>query len=138
MSAKRYDLYVKQGEDATIEIDWYESGAIVDVTGWQGAMQARTEFSSPTTLLSLATADDGFGGSPDQGLSLDDDGHILVSIPAATSSAFPIDPSCPSKTTAGVFWVQLGVYDLELTDTEGTHIRLAGGRLYLSPEVTRP
>lgn len=136
--AKRFDLYVKQGEDHTVRVRWSEDGTQEILAGWTAAMQARPTAASANTLLSLTSDPAGLSDAEYAGgIFLDEDGDLLLTIPGETSTALVVPPDLPSRATNGIVWLQLGVYDLELRDPEGTVIRLAAGRLYLSPEVTR-
>tara|TARA_R110000822_G_scaffold146025_1_gene285005 strand:- start:114 stop:497 length:384 start_codon:yes stop_codon:yes gene_type:complete len=126
MAAGRYTFIVEQGATTDWEISWKDkNGAAVDLTGYTGRMQIRSDYGSSGTLYASLTntlAADGTGlnflGSA--GLLPLASGSIGVYISAAVTSAFTFTEA---------------KYDLELQ--KGTKVtRLLSGKVKLSKEVT--
>lgn len=99
----------------------YQSGGVLtyypplDLTGYTARMQVRPSVGSATVLIDLST----------------DAGGIVID--AANGI---IERRLEASATAALTW-SLGVYDLELTAPDGFTVRLATGRVTVSPEVTR-
>lgn len=126
MAAGRYTFIVEQGATTDWEITWKDkNGAPMDLTGYTGRMQIRSDYGEAGTLYASLTntlASDGTGlnflGSA--GLLPLTSGSIGIYISAASSSAFTFTEA---------------KYDLELQ--KGTKVtRLLSGKVKLSKEVT--
>jgi hypothetical protein len=126
MAAGKYTFIVEQGATTDWEITWKDkNGAAVDLTGYTGRMQIRSDYGSSGTLYASLTntlAADGTGlnflGS--DGLLPLTSGSIGIYISAAVTSAFTFTEA---------------KYDLELQ--KGTKVtRLLSGKVKLSKEVT--
>jgi hypothetical protein len=126
MAAGRYTFIVEQGATTDWEISWKDKNDVaMDLTGYTGRMQIRSDYGSSGTLYASLTntlAADGTGlnflGSA--GLLPLASGSIGVYISAAVTSAFTFTEA---------------KYDLELQ--KGTKVtRLLSGKVKLSKEVT--
>jgi len=113
--ASKYNIKIERGATFSLVLTWKdETEAPVNLTGYTARMHIREKASSSTTLLELTTENSGIvlGGVL---------GTIEISIPAATSTAFP--------------W-SVGVYDLELVS--GSFVkRMLQGNVTVDTEVTR-
>tara|TARA_R110002074_G_scaffold164823_1_gene324640 strand:+ start:310 stop:693 length:384 start_codon:yes stop_codon:yes gene_type:complete len=126
MAAGRYTFIVEQGATTDFEVEWKDkNGAAVDLAGYTGRMQIRSDYGSGGTLYANLTSTTGSDGT---GLSLYGSGGVLplasgsigIYISATSSSAFTFDEA---------------VYDLEMR--KGTEVtRLLSGKVKLSKEVT--
>ena len=117
MAAFKVPLKIDQGTDFELSAVW-KAGTPkvpVDLTGCTAVAHIRSSLDSPTTLIALSSATGGItlGGTS---------GEVKIAIPRAL--------------TEGVTW-RAGVYDLELTMTNGKRRRLMYGSVSVSPEVTR-
>jgi hypothetical protein len=132
MAAGKYSFVLEQGSTINWEIQYKDStGSPIDLTGYQGKMQFKSNFAdnTPTTYLTLSSslnADGtglnlhGSGGSKPYS-----SGSIGIYIAACTSSMLTFDTA---------------YYDLELSYGTGscpTVVRLLEGQVKLSKEVTR-
>lgn len=132
MAAGKYSFVLEQGSTTDWEIQYKDStGSPIDLTGYQGRMQIRSNFAddNPTTYLTLSSSlqPDGTGlnlhGSG--GTKPFSSGSIGIYISACTSSMLTFNTA---------------YYDLELYYGSGTCptvIRLLEGQVKLSKEVTR-
>lgn len=127
--AEAYDWYIRQGQDESFQLRWSEDGVVVDLSLWSAAFQIRESAASTTPIFSRSSA----VGT----ITLDDEANILLSVPAATSAGWTVSALRPTKVVDNTVWTDLGVYDLELTDTDGAVVRLIQGRVWISLEVTR-
>tara|TARA_R110001592_G_scaffold117811_1_gene319960 strand:- start:82 stop:465 length:384 start_codon:yes stop_codon:yes gene_type:complete len=126
MAAGRYTFIVEQGATTDWEISWKDKdGAAIDLSGYTGRMQIRSDYGSGGTLyasLTNVTASDGTGLNFYGSTSLLPltSGSIGIYISAAVTSAFTFSEA---------------KYDLELQ--KGTKVtRLLSGKVKLSKEVT--
>jgi hypothetical protein len=102
----------KQGSTFSRTLTWSIDGLPVNLTGYTAAMQVKTSYGSPTSVVSLTTG---------SGLTLGGTaGTIAIEISAVATAAIP----------AGEY-----VYDLELT-SGATVTRLIEGPFTVTPEVT--
>lgn len=132
MAAGKYSFVLEQGSTINWEIQYKDStGSPIDLTGYQGKMQFKSNFAdnTPTTYLTLSSSlnADGTGlnlhGS--DGSKPYSSGSIGIYIAACTSSMLTFDTA---------------YYDLELSYGTGscpTVVRLLEGQVKLSKEVTR-
>ena len=120
MPATRKALVVDQGADFVQEWQWLvkanptEEAEPRDLTGWTARMQIRRSTSAEKVLAELTTAN-GL-------LLLNHEGLVRIKIPAEVSTEWDFSS---------------GVYDLENVDPDGGVTRFAGGRVTVTPEVTR-
>jgi hypothetical protein len=121
--SETFNLTIDQGA----KLIWYvgyddSNGDLVDLTGYTAKMQARQKASSSTTILDLSSDDDDIdlGEFTSEGETY----NIRVTVDAADTAALP--------TTKGVY--DLEVYPAGVT---ADAIRVVGGLLTISPEVTR-
>lgn len=113
-------LLILQGATFRKRLRWSSpSGVPIDLTGCTARMQVREEKASPTVLLSLSTT-----VSPDAG---------LIVLGGADGT---IDLVVSAEITAAIAWTG-GVWDLEITLSNGDVVRLAEGSVSVSGEVTR-
>lgn len=109
--------YAGQTLDQTFTVT--SGTAVVDLTGYTGAMKARTDYAASTAVITLGTASITLGGTA---------GTIRVQQTAAQTAAI--------GSAAGYAQTNY-VYDLELTSGGGEVTRLLQGLLTISPEATR-
>jgi hypothetical protein len=128
MAAGKYSFTIEQGSTVNFEIQYKDSsGNPVDLTGFNGRMQIRSNFAdnSPITYATLSSslAADGTGlnFSGSNGTTPPTSGSIGIIISAASSSAFTFDTAR---------------YDLEIY-SGNTVTRLLEGMVKLDKEVTR-
>ncbi len=120
----RWDL---TGEDAIVQgADWrremlltYDTGTIWDTAGYTGRMMIRADYASPV-LLDCSTAN----------------GRIEIGIQGTAPNQRNIAITLTAATTAALTFADLAVFDLELTDATGHVIRVYGGYVSLSRQVT--
>jgi hypothetical protein len=113
----RYDLTIYQGATFDLTMTWRQGTPLapVNLTGYTARMQLRETTGSPTTVLSLTSANGGgitLGGAA---------GTIALNVSATVTAAM----------APGTY-----LYDLELV-SGATVTRLVEGRAVVSPEVTR-
>jgi hypothetical protein len=126
MAAGRYSFIIEQGSTLDFEIQYKDSNNVpIDLTGYSGRMQIRSNIDSPTPIITLSSSLDadgtGLNFSGSNGTTPPTSGSIGIYISAASSSAFTF-------TTA--------VYDLEIVS--GSRVtRILEGGVSLSREVTR-
>lgn len=126
MAAGRYSFIIEQGSTLDFEIQYKDSNNVpIDLTGYSGRMQIRSNIDSPTPIITLSSSLDadgtGLNFSGSNGITPPTSGSIGIYISAASSSAFTF-------TTA--------VYDLEIVS--GSRVtRILEGGVSLSREVTR-
>ena len=113
----RYDFTIYQGASFDRTFTWRtgDPAANVNLTGYTGRMQVRSNTTAPTVALEVSTANGrmALGGAA---------GSIAVTVTATDTAAL----------AAGYF-----VYDMELVSPGGAVTRLLEGRITVSPEVTR-
>lgn len=115
--AAKYKIKIDQGATLRLVFTW-KTGATqipVDLTGYTGRMQIRSDISSPDIIKDLTTENGGItlGGV---------DGKIMLYISALDTATFDFESA---------------VYDIELIAANGDVIRILEGEVTLSPEVTR-
>lgn len=116
MTPFRHNLTIYQGATFHHPFRW-KAGTPptpVDLTGCTARMQVRLRVDSPTALLTLTTETGG--------ITLGAEGSIVLRVDAAATTA--------------INWTS-GVYDLEVTLSNGDIRRLLYGSVQVSPEVTR-
>lgn len=123
------NIHIAQGTDYTFQITWLEDDEPVDLSGWSGIMQIRQTPPSTTVLLSADTNDGR--------LTLSSEGVVEANFSAADTSAISIPFDAPIRIIEGVSYLEIGVYDIELTDPDDVVMRLVQGKVYLSAEVSR-
>ena len=123
MIAGNYNLFIEQGATFTrlIEIEYPDPSDVTtflpfDLTGHSASMQIRRTIDSPTTQATLNSSNGGIEIQP---------GEIVNALRISLSAS----------VTAGI--TSDGVYDLEITDTNGNVQRILKGSVTLSPQVTR-
>ena len=115
--AGTYHLRIDQGSDYALQLVYRDAdGEPMPLDGYTAALQIRRRHSSRETLLEL---------SDGEGITLGEDGEIQIEIPAAQTADLPARERGP-----------VGVWDIELTNSTNVN-RLLGGKVYVSPEVTR-
>jgi hypothetical protein len=120
-----YNLFVRQGQDFSLQVRWSEDGEVVDLTEWSGLMQIRAGSAAGAVIFE------------ESGPAMDAESTFVVDIPASVSSAWAVSSMFPTVQIAGTTWVDLGAYDVEIVSPGGQTIRLVEGRVMLSPEVSR-
>lgn len=115
--AGTYHLRIDQGSDYALQLTYQDAeGESIDVSSHTAALQIRTTHEDADTLLELDHSN---------GITLAANGEILIEITAAQTESLPTSVRNP-----------VGVWDIELTGG-GLVKRLLGGKVYVSPEVTR-
>jgi len=110
-----YNPTVDQGATWSLEVEYLDNNDVpINLTGYTGEMQLRTDYSDATADLTLSSAN---GGIVINGAA----GKVLVTITAAQSRALP---------------QSFYLYDLELTSGASV-IRLIQGQITVAGEVTR-
>jgi len=116
------DWTVPQGADTTNALRYGtvtgETTTYPDLTTWTARAQIRDVVAGEVWVEFLSTSSSG------PRIDLTDDGYVTVILPAATTEAWTDE-----QTRA--------VYDVELIKPDGTVIRLAMGKVKVSPDVTR-
>lgn len=115
MTAFKYNIKLDQGATNREKFTWKDESGPIDLTGCSAKSQVRENIVSEQVLVELSTIDNTIvlGGAL---------GTVeLIFLPAHTE---------------GVSW-RSGVYDVEVTLSNGDIRRLVGGSISLSPEVTR-
>ena len=129
MAAGKYSFVIEQGATTDLNVEWKDSaGAPVNLTGYHGRMQIRTDYGG-TLICSLSSSATGAPASPDgtglnmsgsNGTTAITSGSIGIFISAASSSNFNFGEA---------------KYDLELV--KGSVVtRLLEGRVKLSKNIT--
>jgi hypothetical protein len=114
--AAEYDLNIDQGATFRQNFRW-EAGdppAPVDLTGCSAELHIRARARDAQPLVAASTSN----GK----LTLDNAGNIHLVLSAADTA---------------ILTVKEAVYDLEITLTNGDVNRLVGGKVFVSPQVTR-
>jgi hypothetical protein len=113
----KYDICIPKGATYDQAFTWKDiNGSIFDLSLFTAAMQIRVSAGAPDPpTISLTTSNSGI-------ILAATDPNISLFISAANTAAIPIAS---------------GVYDLEITDTDGIVTRLLEGKVKFSPEVTR-
>lgn len=133
MPAARFDITIEEGSRTRVRWRWLQADGVTpyDLSSYSALLQVREDKQSNTVLLQAATADltgaDGAGW-----LTLDDEGYILLDIPA--NETFP----------ASLAELKKALYDLKLYPTgfdetpedETDTIRLVEGKVIVSHQVT--
>ena len=125
MAAGKYSFIIEQGATTNFQINWNdESGSAVDLAGYHGRMQLRSDYNStPLISLSSSLSADGTGInlSGSNGTTPLSSGSIGIYISAYSSSFLEFGEA---------------LYDLELV--KGNEVtRLLEGRIKLSKNVTK-
>jgi hypothetical protein len=110
------DNAIQQGATFTRSFVWKSaSGTPVDLTGYSAQMQVRKSVTSPDVIVELSTANSRIvlGGAL---------GTIVLTLTALQTSAIT---------------AKAGVYDLELSASDGVVTRFLAGEVEISREVTR-
>ena len=114
MAAGELNLAIEQGATFSQTLTWKIDNILVNLTGYTARLQARTDVTAPTTILSLTQA---------AGITLGGAAGTIVIAQSATQTA---------ALVAGNY-----VYDLELVSSAGVVTRLVQGTFTVSAEVTR-
>ena len=114
--AARKDLVIEQGATFLLDLVLEDPAKQpVDLTGATAQMQGRLRVGAGTTLFDWSVS----GGQ----ITIDGPaGAVKVSVPASQTRTLSFD---------------VGVYDLEITESDGTVLRVLEGVVELSKEVTR-
>jgi len=124
--ALKYDLTIDKGATYIKQLTWYEPppnpnpsklthGDPKNLTGYKGELMIREDFADDIPKVTLNSLN---GGIIITGVT----GIINIRIEASETSNLTFDA---------------GVYDLELTASDGTVVRLVEGKVKVSPNVTR-
>lgn len=114
--AAEYDINIDQGATFKLCFQWEagEPPVAVDLTGCSALMHIRTRLRDATPALVASTTNGR--------IALNNQGNIQLTFSAHDTNLLNM---------------REGVYDLEITLTNGDVIRLVGGKVYVSPQVTR-
>jgi len=113
MPAAKLNLTVEQEATYKKRLIWRDKNRrVINLGGYTGKMQIRETYTSNTVLYELSTVN----------------GRMSL------STAGVIELNISSNDTASL---KGGVYDIVLTAPDGTDIRLAQGKLMVSPAVTK-
>lgn len=114
MPAQRYDFEIEQGASFALTWPVLQNGEPMDLTGYTVRSQVRKAAGDAALLHEFSNA---------EGNAAADSRGITISVAPAESSAWT--------------WKH-GVYDVELVSPNATTVvRVAEGRITVSPEVTR-
>lgn len=114
MPAQRYDFEIEQGASFALTWPVLQNGEPMDLTGYTVRSQIRKQHGDSVVLHEFSNA---------EGNAVADNRGITLSVKPTESSAWT--------------WTH-GVYDVELVHPGGTTVvRVAEGRVTVSPEVTR-
>jgi hypothetical protein len=131
----KYDLIILAGEGidpTTLSFRWKDnSGAVVDLTGWAGRSQIRSDWADGPPLADWSTANSKMilGGAS---------GTISFNVSASETSALwsPNLKKSPLKYVGRETRV-LGFWDIELTPPNSAVRRFVQGDVWIVPEATR-
>lgn len=114
--AAEFDLNIDQGTTFRITFRWEagEPATPVDLTGCSALMHIRARMRDASPIVSASTSN----GK----LTVDANGNINLILTVADTTLLNMKE---------------GVYDLEVTLTNGDVERLVAGKVYVSPQVTR-
>lgn len=130
MQSGLYDLTLEQGADWWMRFRWLTDQGPVDLTGFDAHMQIRSDAASETVLLDLRT-----GG---RGITIDPAASaVWIGITAAQLNAIRYPGAREKIWAARRQLVHLGDYDIQLISSLGERTRMLGGKVFLSPGVTR-
>src|SRR3990172_3895211 len=117
MAVSKLKLRIEQGATFRKHLTWKtgDPALPVDLTGCSARMQVRGELTDVLPLIELTT----------------ENGGITLGGVAGT-----IELYISAVGTAALTW-ESGVYDLEIIMSNGDIVRLVGGGVVVSPEVTR-
>lgn len=115
MTAKKRDIVLEKGATFRFFMRFRDStGALQNMTGFQGRLQVRATATSTTVALDAT----------DQSLwTFDAQGRVRLRVP---------------PTLVDAVTIAAGVYDLELVSPGGEVDRLYEGKVKIKPNVTRP
>lgn len=129
-----FSFTLKQGADLTISMTWLnDAGAPMNLTGYSMKLEIRSYTGSPTTLLTLSSANNtgsyiALGGTA---------GTIaLIFAHADTAGLLPVGLPVLGSPLTGARVYSLGVYDLQFTDPTGNVGYLLEGGVSIDPQVT--
>lgn len=125
-----YDITLPQGADWELSFRWLTADGVIDLAGFGAQMQIRSDASSEVVLLDLATDGRGIVINPTTN-------RVTVRITPAQLNAIRYPGARDKIWAARRQLVHLGDYDLHLISDQGTRTRMMGGRVHLSPGVTR-
>lgn len=112
--AGKYAVTIEQGATWQLVVTWTDSaGALVNLTGYSAVATVKTTYGG-TALITASSV----GGTITLGGAA---GTITINVPYATTAALG---------------AQTGVWDLELTSSDGIRTRLLEGAATITPEVT--
>jgi hypothetical protein len=123
MRAVKHDLYIEQGAtfpSLLLELT-DDAGDPLDLTGATAVAEIKTSHSASTATASFTIT----FGDPRT------DGELTLSMPAADTAEIPVARSKGAQATTTRY-----VYDLKLTQGDGTVLRLLEGVVTVSPEVS--
>jgi hypothetical protein len=115
MPANIYDIICEQGTTLARVVVYKDAlGSPINISSYSGRMKVRKTKSSQEAYISLTT--------PSSGISLQSNGEIEITIPAATTARIP----------SGNYR-----YDLEIISPSGVVVRVIEGEFKVSGEITR-
>lgn len=118
-------LSIDQGTTYSNLIVWTDStGAAKNLYSYSAKMELRASYASNTVVTTLSTAN----GE----ITTSENGEITLFLDADRTAALPVDYTQTAKPPKTEY-----VYDLELTDPDGTVTRLLYGTVVVTGEVTR-
>lgn len=135
MSGAAYDLYIEQGDDWSPiwTLRYRGSQTPFDLTGYTAKMQIRSTYYNTAKLIDL-TSPSGLvlGGVTGTIQPIVSDAQTMSLIPAGAPAPNPVNVKFKDRP-----YTQVGVYDVKITSAAGATMTVAGGRVFMSPDVTR-
>lgn len=122
MAASTYDITIEQGADFSLGLTIKNgSGVAIDITGYTFAAQLREKVHSTTVLATFTCTITNAAA-----------GQMTMSLTNAQTSAINVSKyDSPEKRATKC------AYDLEMTRTDTSKVRLIEGVASVTPEVTR-
>lgn len=135
MSGAAYDLKIEQGDDWSPiwTLRYRGSQTPFNLTGYTAKMQIRSTYYASAKLVDLVSpAGIILGGVLGTVQPVISDTQTMSLIPSGAPSPSPV-----WQKINGRAYTQIGVYDLKITSAGGVTMTVAGGRVLISPDVTR-
>lgn len=141
MTAQVHDLRIEAGTSHSVQLVARDIGTYE--TDWSARLQVRRHLGDLLSLVDLTSAEDG-GIVFEENFSavLPDHSTVVglgVRADFSEAQTAVMTPTATDRrvTLAGKVFYEIGIFDLEVTDSDGTTLRLVQGRVFVSPEVTR-
>jgi hypothetical protein len=135
MSGAAHDLKIEQGDDWSPiwTLRYRGSQQPFDLTGYTAKMQIRSTYYAAAKLVDLVSpAGIILGGVAGTIQPVISDAQTMTLIPTGAPAPNPVNVKINDRA-----YTLVGVYDLKITSAGGATMTVAGGRVLVSPDVTR-